>query len=263
MNVPIRMLGIATTIFWIILAAFIGSAAYSLKDLTLGLGEPQFTPTPNKEMMLTLPFSIYNGGSYSLKGFDLTTIFSNTEGTEISRTTTSLQLIPQGQNTTILHNATLNINRLAERDITYIFNDGKLTCTVTAGLNFAELLPTQMTTKVNFPWGAPFYNLELGTPQFAGGNSSHTIAKVPLSYENHAAFDLTGDLRVRLVGADSTLLAETQKPVNSAKDTSYNGSLYFSVPLTALASSSNSSGHFEVYFSTSMFDCGPVVIPYG
>jgi hypothetical protein len=198
-----------------------------------------------------------------LKGFNLTTVFCDVEGSEVSRATTIQSVIPQGQNVTFLHNSTLCINNLAEHDSNYIFDDSNLTCTVIAGLNFAELLPTQLSANVTFPWGAPFYNLQLGTPRFSGGNKTHTTGKVPLSYENHAAFDVIGTLKVRLYSSDGVMLAETEKAVNSAKNTSYSGSLYFSVPLTAVRSVSNSSGHFEVSFSTSMFDCGPMVFPYG
>ncbi len=263
MNVPIRMLGIATSIFWIIIVAFIASSAYSLKDLNLQVGEAKLFPGHDGEIVLTMPFSIYNGGSYTLQGFDLTTVFLNAKGIEISRATSSLPQIQQGQNATFLHNATLNINKLAEQNSNYIFDDSSLTCTVTAGLNFAELLPATLSTNVSFPWGAPFYNLELETPQFGGGNSSHTTVKVPLSYENHATFDITGNLKIRLIGADGTPLAETQKPVNSTKGRSYSGNVYFSVPIASVPPSSNPSGTFEVYFSTSMFDYGPMVIPYG
>jgi hypothetical protein len=84
-----------------------------------------------------------------------------------------------------------------------------------------------------------------------------------VSYENHAAFDVIGNLRVRLIGADGALLAETEKAVNSTKNTNYSGNLYFSVPSAQAPSNSNCTGHFEVSFSTSMFDCGPLVIPYG
>jgi hypothetical protein len=263
MNVPIRVLGIATSIFWIILLVVIASAVYSLKDLTLDIGEPYYVTTLNKEMVVTLPFSIGNGGSYSLNGFNLTTVFSSAEGAEISRATTSLPVLMQGQSVQILHNASLNIDSIAERDSKYIVDDVDLTCTLIAGLNFAELLPTQLAANVTFPWGAPFYNLELGTPSFAGGNLSHTTARVPLSYENHAAFDVTGSFRVRLYSADGALLAETEKAVNSPRNTWYDGDLYFPVPSALAASNASSRGHFEVYFSTSMFDGGPVVIPYG
>ena len=54
MNVPIRMLGVATTIFWILLAAFIALAAYSVKDLNFNLGEPEFSAAPNGDLILSL-----------------------------------------------------------------------------------------------------------------------------------------------------------------------------------------------------------------
>ncbi len=263
MNVPIRMLGIATSIFWIILVAFIASSAYSLKDLNLQVGEAKLVPGHDGEIVLTMLFSIYNGGSYTLQGFDLTTVFLNAEDIEISRATSALPQIQQRQNATFLHNATLNLNRLAEQDNNCIFDDSSLTCTVIAGLNFAELLPATLSANVSFPWGAPFYNIELGTPQVGRGNSSHTTVKVPLSYENHAAFNIAGSLKIRLIGADGTPLAETQKPVNSTRGMSYSGNVYFSVPTASVPLSSNPSGTFEVYFSTSVFDYGPAVIPYG
>jgi hypothetical protein len=263
MNVPIRMLGIATTIFWIILVGFIASAAYSMKDLSFGVGEPQFTASSNHDLMLTLPLFIDNRGYYSLKGFNLTTVFSDSEGTEISRVSSYVPVIPQGENTTILHNVTLSMDNLAEQLNQYIFDDDNLTCAVMAGLKFAELLPTQLAANVTFPWGAPFYNFKLGQPQLTGADLSHITASVPLSFENHAAFDLTGNVRVRLYDEHDQLLDESQTAINAPKYSSYKGNLDFSVPLTAVASNANLSGHFEVYFSTPMFEYGPMVIPYG
>ena len=107
MNVPIKMLGIATTSFWIILVGFIASAAYSMKDLNFGVGEPQFTATPNQDLTLTLPLYNENRGYYSLKGINLTTVFSDAEGTEISRASTFIAAIPHSENVTIMHNVIL------------------------------------------------------------------------------------------------------------------------------------------------------------
>jgi len=263
MNVPIRMLGIATTIFWIILVGFIASAAFSLKDLNFGVGNPQLTAGSNHDLILTLPLYIDNRGYYSLKGFNLTTVFSDAEGAEVSKSSTVVPVIPQAGNVTILHNATLNIDNMAKQNSQYIFDDSNLTCTVSAGLNFAELLPTQIAANVPFPWGAPFYNFNLGQPCYSRLDSSHSMAKVPLSFENHAAFDVTGNITVKLYDGQDTLLGESQKAINASKYSSYKGNLDFSVPSTSTASSTIQSGYFEVYFSTNMFDCGPVVIPYG
>ena len=261
MNVPIRMLGIATTIIWIILAAFIASAAYSMKDLSFSVGEPQFTPTSNSNLMLTLPLSIDNRGYYSLKDSNLTTTFSDVQGNEISRASTFTAVIPQNQNTTILHNVTINLNSLAENASQYLFEDTNLTCAVTAGLNFAEILPTQLATNLTFPWGAPFYNFKLGQPHVDTTDASHVAVNVPFSFDNHATFDLTGNLRVKLYDNNVDLLGETQTALNAAKYSSSGGNLSFSIPTTSPMLNATVSGFFEVYFSTPMFEYGPLVIP--
>lgn len=262
MNVPIRILGIATTIFWIILAAFLASAAYSLKELSFGVGQPQFSATSSHDLVVTLPLFIDNRGYETLRNFNLTTVFSNAEGVEISRASSFLPTIPSGQNTSILHNTTLSLDSMAEHASQYLFEDANLTCQVTAGLNFAEIVPAQLSANVTFPWGAPLYNFKLGGPQISGSNPTYFAAKVPLSFENHAAFDLGGNVTVKLFTGQDTFLAESQTAINVANHTRYSGSLSFSVPASAVSTGSV-SGHFEVYFSTTMFDYGPVVIPYG
>jgi hypothetical protein len=263
MDAPIRMLGIATTIFWIILVGFIASAGYSMKDLNFGVGEPQFTSTSNQDLMLTLPLHIDNRGYYSLRNFNLTTAFSDAEGVEISKASTFLAAIPNGENVTILHNVTLSMGSIAERANQYLFDDGNLTCTVTAKLNFADILPTQLATNVTFPWGAPFYNFQVEHPNLRAVDLTHLLATVPLSFENHAAFDLTGNISAKLLDEHDGLLSESQTAINVPKYSSYNGNLKFIIPVTAAASTSTLSGHLEVYFFTLMFEYGPVVIPYG
>ena len=110
MNVPIRILGIAASIFWVILIAFVVSAGYSIKDMNFRFGEPQFSPTPSRDLMFSLPLYIDNRGFYSLKAFNLTTVFSDAEGAEISKATSFVPVIPQGQSLAILHNATLRMD---------------------------------------------------------------------------------------------------------------------------------------------------------
>ena len=263
MNVPIRMLGLTITIFWIILVGFIASAAYSLKDLNFGVDEPKFSATSNRDLMLTIPLHIENRGYYSLKGLNLTTVFSDFEGTEISRASTFMAAIPNGENVNILHNVTLSMVSIAERANQYLFNDCNLTCKVTARLDFAEIIPTQLAANVTFPWGAPFYNFQLGPPNLKAVHLTHLSATVPLSFENHAAFDFAGNITVKLFDGNNTLLSKIQTAINAPKYSRYGGNLEFAIPLAAPVSTSSLSGHFEVRFSTPMFEYGPVVIPYG
>jgi len=65
MNVPIRMLGIANMIFWIVLIAFIASAGYSIKDINFNAGEPTLGATEDGSLTLTFPLYIDNQGYYA------------------------------------------------------------------------------------------------------------------------------------------------------------------------------------------------------
>ena len=263
MNVPIRALGIATSIFWIFLVAFIASAAYSVKDLNFDVGEPQFSTAPNGQLLFSLPLYIDNNGYYSLKEFQLSTVFSDAEGSEISRDNTYVAVIPHGENVTIIHNVTLSMDSLLEKGEQYLFNDSNLTASVTAGLNFAELFPAQISTNFSYPWGAPFYNFALGQPSFGRFNVTHSVVAVPMSFENHAAFDLVGSIRIELYDGSDSLLGESQIIFSVPQFSSYNGDVEFHVPLNVASFSASRNGHFDVYFSTPLFEYGPLVIPYG
>jgi hypothetical protein len=263
MNVPIRALGIATSIFWILLIAFIALSAYSFKDLNFDLGEPQFTTAPDGQLLFSLPLYIDNRGYCSLKEFNLSTVFSDAEGAEISRANTFVPVIPRGENVTILHNVTLSMDSVLENAEQYLFNDNNLTASVTAGLTVAELLPAQISTNFTFPWGAPFYNFALGQPSFEQFNFTHSAVSVPMSFENHAAFDLAGNIRVELFDSVGSLLGESQTSFYVPQHSSYDGNLEFHVPLSTESFSAAHNGHFNVYFSTPLFEYGPLVIPYG
>ena len=257
MNVPIRVLGIAASIFWIILIAFVASAAYSVKDINFRFGEPQLSPTPSRDLLFSLPLYIDNRGFYSLKAFNLTTVFSDGESAEISKATSLVPIIPQGKSLTIFHNATLRMN-LQDIGWQYLFNDSNLVCALTAGLNFAELVPAQVSTNITYPWGAPFFGFALGQRQYVPLDSSQYKVTVPMSFENHAAFNVTGEIRVRFYDSADSLLAESQAHFNVTQHSSYAKELEFIVPFSV-----ERSGYFEAYFSTELFEYGPMVIPFG
>ncbi len=261
MNMPIRVLGIAIIVGWIILAIFIASAAYSIKDLNFDVGEPKFTTVYNNTR-LELPLSIDNRGYYSLKNFNLTTVISDGQGKEISRAVTFLAIIPQNQNIKVLHNVSFDMHGLDSNLSQYLFEDTDLVCAITVRVSYAEIFPTQLTTNITIPWGAPFYDFKLGQFQTSLSNQAQTNVRVPLSFDNHAPFDLTGNIRVKLYDNQNVLLAETQTTLNTTRNSICRDYLDFSVPTTSATSSAGFSGRFEVYFSTPTFDYGPLVIPF-
>jgi hypothetical protein len=263
MNLPIRALGIATSVFWVLLMAFMVLAAFSVKDLNFDFGEPQFTPASDGQLTFSLPLYIDNRGYYSLKEFHLSTVFSDAEGEEISRANTFVPVIPHGEKTTITHNVTLSTASLFEKGEQYLFNDNNLDVSVTAGLNFAELLPVEISTNFTFPWGAPFYNFALGQPLYGWFGSNQGAVTLPMSFENHSFFDLVGNIRIELYNGSGALLNETQTILNVPQGSSYDGSVVFNVSLDPASLSTALNGHFDVYFNAGVLEYGPLVIPYG
>ncbi|MBT0160612.1 hypothetical protein G4O51_11595 [Candidatus Bathyarchaeota archaeon A05DMB-2] len=262
MNVPIRMLGIATVILWVFLAAYIAVAANSFKDLNFGAGEPVFSASTNGELLFAMPLYIDNRGVCSLKDLNIITVFSDAEGAEISIASTTVPLVLHGQNTTVFHNVSLNMKDLLNKE-EYLFDDGDLAASITAGLTFAELLPVEISKNFTYPWGAPFYGFTLEQASFRLINATHGSINVPVSFENHAAFNITGNMRIELCGSDDSVLGVAQAVFDVPQQSVYAGDLKFIVPLDSASPTALRGGYFNVYFSTSLFEYGPLVIPYG
>ncbi len=263
MNVSIRALGIASSIFWILLIAFIALSAYSFRDLNFSLGEPIFTAASDGQLIFSLPLFINNRGYCSVKELHLMTAFSNADGAEISRVNTFVPVIPRGENVAILHNVTLNMDSVLENAEQYLFNDSSLIASIKAELTLAELLPTQISTNFTFPWGAPFCNFVFGQSSFRRLNATDSAMSVPMSFENHATYDLTGNIRVELIDNAGSLLGESQNSFCLPQYLSYEGNLVFNVPLNVAALLVAHNMRFDVYFSTPLFEYGPLVIAYG
>lgn len=259
MNVPIRMLGIANMIFWIVLIAFIASAGYSIKDLNFNAGDPTLAPTEDGNLTLTFPLYIDNQGYYGLKAFNITTIVYSDKSNEITKTSTFMPTIFQGQTTTILHNVTLSIKQLAESNPQLLLNDSNLNARVAAGFDFAELMPVRLSTNFTFPWGAPFHNLVLGQPQYSLVSRSNMRVTVPLSFENHAAFDIAGEILARIHDVRDASLAESQTTLSVPAGSDFMGELSFTLPVDAASQTVTEGGYVEVFFSTSLFEYGPMV----
>ncbi|MBK5133196.1 hypothetical protein JJE00_02050, partial [Candidatus Bathyarchaeota archaeon] len=67
---------------------------------------------------------------------------------------------------------------------------------------------------------------------------------------------------VELCNEENSVLSETQELISVSQQTSYEDSLEFIVPITERALTDIQNGHFNIYFSTLLFEHGPLVIPY-
>ncbi|MBX5329222.1 MAG: hypothetical protein QHH18_07805 [Candidatus Bathyarchaeota archaeon] len=259
MQIPIRIIGVATTIFWIFLIIFAITAVYSVKDVSFEFGEPQMNLTEDGEMVFSLPVTITNKGFYNIGFFNVTTKVSDENGHVIAEGSSSTPLIKSGEKVTAIHNMTVNFSDLMQNNQNYLFNDTELKIFTALGMGIAQAIPVQASTNMSIPWGAPLYNFMLGTPEHVAFNSTHARVTVPVSFENHAFFDVTGTMQVKMYNNADLLVSESQTAVDALQHSFYEGYVEFYVPTTRLTH----TGYFEVYFLTPVFNYGPLVIPYG
>jgi hypothetical protein len=259
MNIPIRMIGIATTIFWAFLIIFSISAAYSVKDIQFDFGDPQMSITPDNRIIFSLPIHILNKGLYNLGYFNVTTDISNANGSLIAHGSTFVQTVRKGERVTVYHNVTLDTSDMLQSS-SYLFNDSQLNIAETVGMRLAELIPVQASGNLSYSWGAPLSNFALGTPAYEPYNLTHAKVTVPISFENHAFFDIAGDLQISMFNGQNLPLAAGTTTINAPPHVPYAGSIELYVIMTP---SATTSGYFELTLHTQYFDYGPWVIPYG
>jgi len=264
MNIPIKMIGIATTIFWVFLIAFSVSAAFSAKDIQFNFGDPQTGMTADNELFFSLPIAIANRGFYSIGDFNVTSKASDMNGNEIARGASFVSIIRPGEEITMFHNITLDINEILQGDRNYLFNDTDLRIHEAVGLSLATIIPVQASGNFTLPWGAPLYNFMLGNPTYSPYNATHFRVNVPISFENHAFFDLTGSLQIHMYNDRNTRIGDGQTNIETAQHTGYNGNIEFYISIVnAITPGTSPEGHFDVYLFSPLFNYGPWVIPYG
>jgi hypothetical protein len=258
MRIPIRMISIATTFFWIFLIVFLVSAVYSVKDVRFDFGQPQIGLTSDNKILFSLPIIIDNRGYYNIGCFNVTTEILDREGFMITRASTFIPVIEKDRQVMATHNVTIDHNDLRNSQ-DYLFNDTELEVREIVSIKLAEVIPVQASTNVSTPWGAPLYNFTLGKIEYAGFNGTHMTATVPISFENHASFDLTGSIQMRMYDSTETLVSEGRTTIEAPQNTQYRGYTELKVPIIG----TTGNGYFEVYFSflSSTLE-EPLVIPY-
>jgi len=259
MNISIRMIGIATTVFWVFLLAFAFSAVYSVKDVQFHFGEPQVGVNADNQLYFSLPISLANRGFYNIGHFNVTSRILDVNGSEIAHGSTFVRVINKGEEVTAFHNMTLDISDLLQRSQFYLFNDSDLTVREWVGLWLAEVIPVQASTNFTLPWGAPLYNFSVGQTTVSFYNVTHSRIAVPIGFENHALFDVVGAFQINVYNGDM-LNGEGRTDVAVLQHNRYDGLAEVYVRNSPAVTT---SGRVEIYFSSSVFNYGPWVIPYG
>jgi hypothetical protein len=251
MRQAIRALGWASIIFWIFLLFFTITSAYSVFLIAQGLrfGEPT-TSVQGGTLTVSLPFLFGDTGLYDITDFNITTLIKDSNGFNISKSSTFVPLIPRASsNYTVEHNMSLTPDQITRRNLAYLlFNDTDLTVDAFLKLNFARAIPIELGTNISMPWGAPLYGLAIDSVSVTMLSPTSFRAIVPLSYENHAFFDLDGTVELQLIDN-----AGNELGTGTADLLPRGGQIPFSI----IVSNPQRIARARLFFNTSYFDYGP------
>lgn len=256
------MIGIASTFFWIFLIGFAVSAALSVKDLNFSFGEPQIEVTEDSNVVFSLPIILTNRGLYSIRSFDISTRISDLNGYVVAEGSTSVPVIGRDEEVIAFHNITIDVDDVLQRNQNCLFNDTEFRINEKLSLTVAEVVPVRAVLNHTMLWGAPLYNLTIGSPQIEVYNLTHLRGTVPISFENHAMFDLAGAIQVHVYDNAGLLTSVEESALNVGQHSFYNEAMDFFIPYS-LSVRAIPSGHIEVYIRTLLFNYGPVRINYG
>lgn len=263
MKVPIRMISVATSFFWVILIIFSVSAIYSIENIRLDLGKPQTTITPDNELLLSFPIGIVNNGYYNLDDFNISTEIQDMQNSTMAQNFTFIPVIETGKTLNTTHQISINLTNILQTRQNLIVNDTELQVDATVNMKAAELISLQVSSNLTMPWGAPLYNLTFATPKFTvqvdPNSTKYCRVDILTTFENHASFDLNGTVQLNMYDNRSILTGTAKIVLIAPQQSSYQADLRFDVPMA----DASTNGRFEVFFATSLFRYGPLVIPYG
>jgi len=134
-----------------------------------------------------------------------------------------------------------------------------LNITESVSLRVADFIPIQASTNFSVPWGAPLYDFAIGNPAYSVINMTHFRVAVPLSFENHALFDIAGNVQINMYNSAHVRAGEGQTVIAAVQHSSFSDIVEFYMRVADVTP----SGSFEVYLQTPLFNYGPMVIPYG
>jgi len=257
MRQALRALGWATKILWILIIVFAATIVYSALPMNfrMGFGEPQ-AAFSDGVIVMSFPLIINNSGYYPVSDLNLTTSLMDDEGNLVSTSTTFVPLIARSSNLEKSHNVSLSLNDL---NLTrFLFEDSNFTAELSIAMKFARVVPLQVATEMAIPWGAPLYNFSIGEITYYPNGTG----VVPISFENRSPLlNVNGTIRLEIYNNRGEPVGSGEKRVDVPSNYGrYVDEIELIVDDPAKITP---SGQVHVSFETSMFNFGPVVIPYG
>jgi len=253
MKQAMRALSLAIYILWLVIAVFTLTVVYSAFQLGVSFDEEPRTMASGGTMTLLLPFSVENNGLYDISDLGITSIVQGSNGALVTNSSTLVSLISIGDKVNATHNISISLENMDSNSLSsLLFYDSEFKVDMSLALRYARVIPLKISTNFPMPWSAPIYNLTIGEPSF----TDSTIV-LPTTFENHSLFNLTGTMRLELVNNMNQQVGFGITDLNAPSQSFYSKNVEVAV------SDPMSIKEARLYFDTSIFSYGPVVMPIG
>lgn len=260
MKHAVRALGWATKAFWVLIIAFTGTAIYSALNLRISRGQPQVFSSSNGPLVLSLPLLINNTGYYDLSELNATVYLMDDNNSFVSASSTFVPLVPRDSVFSTATNISLDMNDFIQGAPSYLFNDTVFNVDTSLSLRYAYAFAFGFSQNTTIDWGAPLYDFSPGHISYQPHNSTHQMATIPLSFENHSTFfSVTGTVCVEMYNEMNDFTGSGALIVDVAPHSTYENHIEVFVESSTLTG----SGMLCYYFDTSMFSFGPLAMSYG
>jgi hypothetical protein len=258
MQQTIRALGLATKLLGIVLIVLIITIAYSATQISISFGQPTATAT-EQVLTISMPVNINNAGLYDIGQLNVTTRITDQNGTLVQNSTLT-QVIPKGADTITTQTLMLNITKILTEQSNLLFNDTTLTEFQYVAFDYANAIPLSAHGNYSLQWGAPLSNLAASNPSYQPYNSTYSLVSVQISFENHNQYiPLDGNISVEIYNLHDALEGAGTANIDAQPNTSCSTQ----VDVLVRNSVTPPQGTIDLFFETSMFNYGPVVIPFG
>lgn len=251
MQPAIKALSLSTAIFGILIIAFSATALYSVMNIGVSLGEVNIFPS-SVGVDLALPFFINNNGYYDLSELNVNTHVTDQRGNLISQSETFVPLISRGSTVETAHKVSVELTTIISMDyIQYLLNDSFLELETLITLDFARIIPIEMSIDTTIPWGAPFSNFSIGEIHVVSyGDDSQAV--IPLFFENHALIDITGTIRLEVYNDLNELVISEKTVLDIPSQSVCNRQIYANLT-SQDALKLTKKGNVHVVFENPMF----------
>ena len=215
------------------IAAVALTIAESAPSVSLGQVSPNITGNIAR---VDIPVTIGNRGYLAFADINAVLSLKDSNGTTLVEGSGGPLTVPAGSTGTFVITITIDTTKITPELLQGLMtNSQNLTVNASLGGAIPPMVSLAASASGNFYWGAPFKNLQMGSPTFVTYNSTHLLITIPVSFDNESPyFSISGPGTIRVVDENGEQVGSGTININAPTGSHFAGNMqiYFAKPTT-------------------------------